>query len=197
METDALVGRVLKAVERSGDSDNTLVVLTSDNGCAPYIGAAELEKMGHYSSGPLRGYKADVWEGGHRVPFIVRWHAVVRPGAVCGQLVRQADLMATFAEMLGAKLPEEAGVDSFSLLSLLKGGNQPVREHAVNTSMGGVPGVRVGSWKLILAPGSGGWGKGGDPSQPVQLCNLAEDLGDTKNLAASQPERVAQMRELL
>jgi arylsulfatase A len=197
METDAVVGRVLDAIEKSGEAENTLLVFTSDNGFAPYVGAADLEKMGHYPSGPLRGYKADAWEGGHRVPFIVRWPSVVRPGTVCGQLVQQADLMATFAEALGAKLPENAGVDSFSLMPLLKGGNQPVREHAVNCSVGGVPAVRQGAWKLILAPGSGGWGKGGDQSQPVQLYNLAEDLGETKNLAADQPERVAQMQALL
>ena len=197
METDAVVGRVLDAIEKTGESENTLVVLTSDNGCAPYIGASALEKMGHHPSGPLRGYKADAWEGGHRVPFLVRWPAVVKPGSVCSQLVLQADLMATFADVLGSKLAENAGVDSFSLLPLLKGGDQPVRQNAVNCSAQGVPAVREGFWKLILAPGSGGWGKGGDQSQPVQLYNLAEDLGETKNLAAEQPERVAQMQALL
>ena len=134
METDAVVGRVLDAIEKSGEAENTLVVLTSDNGCASYIGVRELEKMGHYPSGPLRGYKTSAWEGGHRVPFMVRWPAMVKPGSVCPQLVQQADLMATFAEVLGSKLPEHAGVDSFSLLSLLKGGDQPVRQNAVNCS---------------------------------------------------------------
>lgn len=105
--------------------------------------------------------------------------------------------MATFAEVLGAKLPENAGVDSFSLLPLLQGGNKPVRDNAVNCSFAGVPGIRQGSWKLILAPGSGGWGKGGDQSQPVQLYNLAEDLDETKNLATEQPARVARMQALL
>ena len=81
METDAVVGRVLEALDSSGAADNTLVVFTSDNGCAPYIGVADLEQQGHYPSGPLRGYKSDVWEGGHRVPFIVRWPGVVQPGA--------------------------------------------------------------------------------------------------------------------
>jgi arylsulfatase A-like enzyme len=196
METDAVVGRVLDAIEKTGESENTLVVLTSDNGCASYIGVADLERMGHYPSGPLRGYKTSAWEGGHRVPFLVRWPAVVKPGSVCTQLVLQADLMATFAEVLGSKLAENAGVDSFSLLPLLNGGNQPVRQNAVNCSAQGVPAVREGSWKLILAQGSGDKGKN-DPAQPVQLYNLAEDLGETKNLAAEQPERVAQMKALL
>jgi arylsulfatase A len=196
METDAVVGRVLEAIEKSGAANNTLVVFTSDNGCAHYIGTAELEQKGHYPSGPLRGYKSDAWEGGHRMPFIVRWPGVVKPGSICGQIVEQADLMATFADVLGSKLRDNVGEDSFSLLPLLKGGDKPVRENAVSCSISGVPSVRSGSWKLILAPGSGGWTKG-DSGQPIQLYNLAEDLGETKNLAAEQPERVEQMNMLL
>jgi arylsulfatase A-like enzyme len=197
METDAVVGRVLAALEKSGAAANTLVIFTSDNGCAPYIDVAGLEAMGHYPSGPLRGYKADAWEGGHRVPFIVRWPGQVKSGSVCDQLVQQSDLLATFADALGTKLPDNAGEDSVSLLPLLKGENRPVREHAVSASIQGTPAVRSGSWKYIPAPGSGGWGKGGDQSQPVQLYNLASDLGETKNLAAALPEKVAEMKTLL
>ncbi|MGQ9668430.1 MAG: sulfatase family protein [Anaerolineae bacterium] len=197
METDALVGRVLEALTKSGAADNTLVVFTSDNGCSPYIGMKELEQKGHYPSGPLRGAKADAWEGGHRVPFIVRWPGTVNPGSVCDQLVQQSDFMATFAEVLGTKLPDNAGEDSVSLMPLLKGGDQPVRQNSVSTSVAGIPALRSGSWKYIPASGSGGWGKGGDQSQPVQLYNLAEDLGETRNLAAAMPEKVAEMQALL
>ncbi|HEX8913661.1 MAG TPA: arylsulfatase [Humisphaera sp.] len=197
METDALVGRVLDAVERSGAAGNTLVVFTSDNGCAPYIGAKDLERMGHYPSGPLRGYKADAWEGGHRLPFVVRWPGVVKAGGVCDQLVHHADLMRTLADVLGATLPDNAAEDSVSLLPLLRGGDKPVREHAISAAAGGTPALRVGPWKYIPAPGSGGWGTGGDQSQPVQLYHLGRDLGETKNLAAEMPERVAEMRALL
>jgi len=197
MQTDATVGRVLDALEKSGAANNTLVVFTSDNGCAPYIGAKDLEKMGHYPSGPLRGYKADAWEGGHRVPFIVRWPGTVKPGRVCRQLVHQADLLRTFADILGAKLPDNAGEDSFSLLPLLRGEDKPTRANAVSASSGGVPAVRLGNWKYISAPGSGGWGTGGDQSQPVQLYNLTDDLGETNNLAASEPGKVAEMKTLL
>jgi arylsulfatase A-like enzyme len=196
METDAVIGRVLDALEKTGAAGHTLVVLTSDNGCAPYIGAPEMEKMGHFPSGPLRGYKADVWEGGHRVPFIVRWPGVAKPASTCGQLVQHADLMATFANMLEIKLPDDAGEDSFSLLPLLKGGDQPVRYNAVNCSANGVPALRLGSWKLILAAGSGGSAKVAG-THPVQLYNLADDIGETKNLAAAQPERVTAMSALL
>jgi arylsulfatase A-like enzyme len=197
METDAVIGRVLAALEQSGAAEDTLVVFTSDNGCAPYIGKPDLEKMGHYPSGPLRGAKADAWEGGHRVPFVVRWPGVVEPGSVCDQLVHQADLLRTFADVLGTTLPENAGEDSVSLLPLLQGAKDPVREHAVSASIGGVPALRQGPWKYIAAPGSGGWGKGGDQSQPVQLYHLGDDLGETKNLASAQPEKLAAMQALL
>lgn len=197
METDAVVGRVLEALEKSGAAPNTLVIFTADNGCAPYIGVKDLEEKGHYPSGPLRGYKADAWEGGHRVPFIVRWPGVVKAGGVCHQLVYQADFIRTFADILGAKLPDNAGEDSFSLLPLLRGEDKPIRESAVSASINGLPAVRSGRWKYIPAPGSGGWGKGGDLSQPVQLYNLADDLGETKNLAAAMPEKVAELAALL
>jgi arylsulfatase A-like enzyme len=197
MQTDATVGRVLDALEKSGAAKNTLVLFTSDNGCAPYIGAKDLEQMGHYPSGPLRGYKADAWEGGHRVPFIVRWPGTVKPGSVSNQLVHQADFIRTCAEILGTKLPDNAGEDSFSLLPLLRGEDKPVRANAVSASSQGTPAVRLGHWKYIPAPGSGGWGTGGDQSQPVQLYNLADDIGETKNLAAEQPARVGEMKTLL
>ena len=197
METDAVVGRVLDALEKSGAADNTLVIFTSDNGCAPYIDVNGLEQMGHYPSGPLRGYKADAWEGGHRVPFIVRWPGVVKAGRVCSQLVYQADFIRTFADLFGVQLPDNAGEDSFSLMPLLKGEDKPIRENAMSASIQGIPALRSGAWKYIPAPGSGGWGKGGDQSQPVQLYNLAEDIGETKNLADAMPEKVTEMKALM
>lgn len=196
METDAIVGRVLAALEESGAADNTLVIFTSDNGCAHYIGMKELEAKGHFASGPLRGAKADAWEGGHRVPFIVRWPGVVKADAVNEHLVHQADLMRTFADVIGAELPDNAGEDSFSLLPLLKGGKDPARKNAVSNSIRGVPAVRDGHWKYIAAPGSGGWGQGGDQTQPVQVYNLSEDLGETRNLASAMPEKLAEMKAL-
>ena len=197
METDAVVGQVLDALEKSGIAKNTLVLFTSDNGCAPYAGVKDLEAKGHYPSGPLRGYKADAWEGGHRVPFIVRWPGVVTPGTECGQLVAQADILRTLAEMWNVALPDGAGEDSFSLLPLLKGEDKPVRAHAVSASVGGTPAVRSGSWKYIPAPGSGGWGGGGDQSHPVQLYNVGNDIGETKNLAATTPEKVGELNAVL
>ena len=197
METDAFVGRILDALDNCGAAGSTLVVFTSDNGCATYIGVKDLEKKGHFPSGNLRGYKGSAFEGGHRVPFIVRWPGVVRPGQICNQLVQQADLMATFADILSAKLPDEAGEDSISLLPLLKGENSPVRESAVNISIQGVPAVRDGAWKLILGSVYVGKSESGGEHPELQLYNLAEDAGETSNLAAQHPQRVAQMRLMM
>ncbi|MEI8234890.1 MAG: arylsulfatase [Verrucomicrobiota bacterium] len=189
IETDAAIGQVLASLDKSGASNNTMVILISDNGYSPY-GVAEMLKRGHYSSGPFRGYKAEAYEGGHREPFIVRWPGVVKPGAVCGQLVSQVDIMATMADIFGTRLPDNAGEDSFSFLPLLKGGDQPTRPHTVNHSGQGGYAIRQGQWKLILEVE----GKG---RPPVQLFNLAEDLGERKNLADQYPERVAELRGLM
>ncbi len=190
METDSVVGRVLDAIRQSGVSGNTLIFFVSDNGCAPYIGAKELEAQGHFPSGPLRGYKGDVWEGGHRVPYIVRWPGVVKPGSVCGRLVHEADIMATIAGILDARLPDTAAEDSFSLLPLLEGKDEPIRQHAVSCAARGVAGLRQGPWKLIFEQ---------DPvaKTDVQLYNLDDDLGETRNLAAEKPELVAEMKSLM
>ena len=196
METDAVVGQVLRAIKKSEESDHTLVLFTSDNGCAPYIGVADMEKQGHYPSGPLRGYKSDVWEGGHRIPFIVRWPGVVEPKKVCGQLVHQADIYATFAQILGIQIPEAAGEDSFSLLPLLEGNDQPVRKHAVSQSSKGLLAIRRGRWKLIFGPNSGGWSKGSS-AHPGQLYNLADDLAETNNLYGEQAATVNELTALM
>jgi arylsulfatase A len=99
--------------------------------------------------------------------------------------------------VLDVALPDTAGEDSFSLLPLLKGDDKPIRESAVSASINGIPALRSGSWKYIPAPGSGGWGTGGDQSQPEQLYNLADDLSESKNVAAAMPEKVAEMKALL
>lgn len=190
METDGIVGRVLDQLKASGVEENTLVLFTSDNGCAAYIGVEQMEQQGHFPSGPLRDYKASVYEGGHRIPFVVRWPGVVEAGRVSEQLVQHADVFATVAEVLGTKLEEGTGEDSFSLVALLKGKEEAVRRHAVNTAANGIPSVRDGEWKLILA-------KDEVFGTPVQLYNLAEDVGERKNLANAEPRRVAEMSAML
>ncbi len=188
LETDDVVGRVLKSLEKEGIVDNTLVVFTSDNGCASYIGVPALEAQGHFPSGPLRDYKASVYEGGHRVPFIVRWPRVVKAGSVCHQTVLQADIMATLAEILNVTLPDDVGEDSFSILPLLKGEDRPIRDNAINTSCNGIPSLREGPWKLIFSADA-------KQKSPVQLYNLDDDLGEKTNVAMRYPDRVASMSE--
>ncbi len=201
METDDVVGRVLGSLRENGVEKETLVLFTSDNGFAPYVGAKELEGQGHFPSGPLRGYKGDAWEGGHRVAFIVRWPGVVAAGSVCDELVHQADVMATVADIQGVKLPADAGEDSFSLIRLLKGGKEPVREHAVSHGSSGLPALRIGSWKMLFGPtGGGGWSKVSatkPDGHPAQLYDLAKDIGETRNLHGEHPEIVEEMTALM
>ena len=199
MQTDWSVGQVLAALEKGGIAGNTLVVFTSDNGCSPAAKTEELERKGHFPSESRRGYKADIWDGGHRIPFLARWPAAVAPGTTCARLVCLTDLLATCAELTGATLPANAGEDSVSFLPLLRGGDRPVRESVVHHSIQGCFAVREGAWKLELCAGSGGWGspreaeaaKRGLPA--AQLYDLAADLGETNNVAAARPEIVARM----
>ena len=189
LQTDDCVGTVLQAIDAAGITDNTLVLFSSDNGCAPFLPAG-LEAQGHYPSGPLREYKTSVYEGGHREPFIVRWPGVVQPGATSHQYVQQADLLATLADLWEVKLPDTAGEDSFSLLPLLQGSDQPVRPHGVNTACAGTPSFRQGAWKIVLQNDA-------MARTDVELYNLDSDLGESKNIAADHPQRVAAMRQLL
>ncbi|MGL4550366.1 MAG: sulfatase-like hydrolase/transferase [Gemmataceae bacterium] len=192
MQTDDAVGRVLKALTEAGVADDTLVVFTSDNGFASYVGAKELEAKGHLPSGPLRGYKADAWEGGHRVPLIVRWPGVVKPGTARKQTVCSVDLMATVADALGVKVPAGAGEDSVSLMPLLRGEDRPVHDAVVHHSAAGVFAVRSGKWKLIFGPG-----RGAADGTPPHLYDLDADVGETKDQAAAHPEEVARLTGLM
>ena len=203
MELDAEIGRVLTTLDQNGLTDNTLVVFTSDNGCAPYINVKELEAMGHYASERSRGYKADLLDGGHRMPFIARWPGKVKPGSKCDQLVCLTDLLATCAEIVGAKLPDNAGEDSISILPLLLGQQQPTRSSAIHHSITGKFSLREGKWKLLLCPGSGGWSEPDDPQSAklglpaVQLYDMDADAAELKNLQADHPEVVARLTQLL
>jgi arylsulfatase A len=197
METDAMVGRVLDALEQSGCAGNTLVIFTSDNGCAGY-NIPPLMAKGHYPSAQFRGCKAQIWDGGHHIPFILRWPGVVKPGSTCHQLACQMDLMATCAEITGTKIPETAGEDSVSLLPLFKGSQQVVRESLVHHSCDGNFAIRDGNWKLILCYGAGYHDKPAKTDQPaVQLYDMSVDDSEQKNLQAEHPEIVARLTKQL
>ncbi len=203
MQTDWALGEVMKAVDRNGLRENTLVIFTSDNGCSPAAGVKDLEANGHYPSHIYRGYKADIWDGGHRVPFIARWPAAVRPGASCGRLVCLTDLLATCADILGERLPADAGEDSASILPLLRGQDRAVRETVIHHSINGRFSIRDERWKLVLCPGSGGWSAPKDPEAlkrglpPLQLYDMIADPGETLNLHDKHPEVVERLTRLL
>ena len=197
MQTDAVVGAVLAALEKHGLAENTLVIFTADNGCSPQAGTGKLEKLGHFASAEFRGYKSDIWDGGHRVPFFVRWPGKVKAGAQSSQLICHADLMATCAEILGVKLPDTAAPDSVSILSaLLDKDKTLLREAVVHHSIHGVFAIRQSQWKLELCAGSGGWSAGGGGASP-QLYDMSKDSGETNNVASSNPEVVARLTKLL
>ena len=198
METDWAVGEVLAALDKAGVADNTLVVFTSDNGCSPAAKVDELESKGHYPSELRRGYKADIWDGGHRVPFIVRWPARIKAGVRTDQLTCLTDLMATSAEIVGARLPDSAGEDSVSMLPVLLGTSTvPVREAVVHHSIKGNFAIRQGRWKLELCKDSGGWSKGGVKDAPGQLYDMGKDVGELTNEYSAHPEIVSQLTKLL
>ncbi|MCX8156710.1 MAG: arylsulfatase, partial [Verrucomicrobiae bacterium] len=202
LQTDDAVGQVLAALDRHGLATNTLVILTSDNGCAPQADVKALREAGHEPSGPWRGYKADIWEGGHRVPFIVRWPGVTPAGATTGELVSLVDFLATCAELLGVSLPPKAGEDSLSFLPVLRG-EKGRRDTLVCHSINGKFALRERQWKLCLTPGSGGWSEPRDEAArqqglpEVQLYDLAGDPGETRNLWREHPEVVERLTRRL
>ncbi len=203
METDDIFGQVLDALERYGVADNTLVIFTSDNGCAHYIGTDQMEAQGHFPSANYRGYKSDAWDGGHRMPFIVRWPEVIKAGSSCDNLVSLSDLMATCAEILGESLPDSGGEDSISMMPLFRSGennilDEKIRECVVHHSIEGKFAIRDNQWKLVLCPGSGGWTKKDavayEEGLPmVQLYDMQEDPGEKNNLCERYPEQVKKM----
>lgn len=204
MQTDQAIGALLEALDRNGLTENTLVILTSDNGCSPSADYPELLAKGHNPSYIFRGHKADVFEGGHRVPYLVRWPGRVKAGSKTDQTVCLADFLATAAEIVGQRLPDGAGEDSYSLLPIFEGrATAPVREATIHHTINGSFAVRQGKWKLCLCPGSGGWsvprpGKDKtDGMPPVQLFDLEADIGETKNLEAEHPEIVERLVKLL
>lgn len=183
----------MEALERNSLSENTLVIFTSDNGCSKAAGIPALRKQGHHVSAQYRGSKADVWEGGHRVPFIVRWPGKVEAGARCDQLITLVDVFATVSEITGEHAPDMAE-DSVSFLPALSG--QPIvstRKGVIHHSISGHFAYRQGKWKLLLAKGSGGWSS---PTErqvkpdvaEAQLYDMENDPGEQNNLYLSHPE---------
>lgn len=192
---DWSIGQILKSLEKQGFADNTVVVFTSDNGSAK-SNAEMAETYGHHPGGKFRGKKGDPWEGGHRVPFIVKWPGVVKPG-ITNEVVCQTDLFATFAQMLDISLSENVAEDSLSFYPLLKGESleEPFRSSIIHFSPHGRFAIREGKWKLILPPEK--VPAGIEPSSSGELYNLESDLSEGSNLWQNQPALVERLRKLL
>ena len=188
MQIDGHMGELIKTLKDAGVDDNTLVFFTSDNGCSPEGNFAKLKEFGHDPSAGYRGHKADVYEGGHRVPFIARWPKGIKPGQKTSVLACLTDLYETMREITGQPKKDEGGEDSFSLLPAFKGKGKTSRSTLVSHSIGGSFSIRKGDWKLCLSAGSGGWSapREGDAKKkklpPMQLFNLKDDRGERKNL---------------
>lgn len=199
-QVDDEVGRILAALDRNGQRDETLVVFTSDNGPVWY--PKDVERFGHSAVGPLRGMKSDSWEGGHRMPFVARWPGTVPAGTTARATICFTDLLATVADVVGVPLPEGAGEDGHSLLPVLRDpeAGMPNRRHLVLGANASV--VREGRWKLITHLGSGGFSQPRrvqpEPGGPRgQLYDLEADPGETDNLWSDRPEIVARLERAL
>lgn len=199
MQTDAVVGQIMEALEAANLAENTLVIVSSDNGCSPQAKFADLHAQGHFPSGQFRGSKADLWDGGHRVPFIVRWPGQVKPGSQSDALICLTDFIATSAEILGTELPGDVGEDSVSFLPALQGREIVTeRKGIIHHSISGHFAYREGKWKLLLAKSSGGWTlpRERDMSEDdpkAQLYDMAADPGETTNLYETHPKVAARL----
>jgi arylsulfatase A-like enzyme len=207
MAVDATVGRIMRALDERGLSANTLLIFTSDNG--PERNAyPRAEQYRHFSMGGLRGLKRDIWEGGHRVPFLARWPGMVAPGTTCEETICHTDLMATVAAILEVPLPADAGEDSANILPALLGQplSGPIREATVHHTASGRFAIRQGKWVLIDTPTGDDnrepdWLKaerGYHPHhEPGELFDLSNDLSERENLYAARPEVVKRLKTLL
>jgi arylsulfatase A len=203
MQMDHHMGELLASLKEAGLDQNTLVIFTSDNGCSPEANFELLKEHGHSPSARYRGHKADIYEGGHRVPFIARWPGQIRGGQSTKALACLTDVYTTLEAITGQQRNPLGGEDGFNLLPVFQGGQTSGRDSLISHSIGGSFAIRQGHWKLCLSAGSGGWSaprerdakKLGLP--PLQLFNLADDPGEKANLAKAQPKQVKALLALL
>jgi len=209
VEHDWSIGRVYATLERLGIADNTLVVVTSDNG-AHMCGRGNPTEFdferdyGHRSNHIYRGQKSDAWDGGHRVPFFAAWPDRIKAGSRCDTTVCLTDMLATAAEITGTALPDDAGEDSVSMMSLMAESDAPSagkREAIIHHGVAGRFTIRRGKWKFIEGPGSGGWSLPDDQvpadASPYQLYNVEDDPEEMQNLYDAEPEVVKELQILL
>ncbi len=208
-EFDAIVGELLKTLDRLNVADNTIVFVTSDNGPEVTTVLNMRRDYGHDGARPWRGFKRDQWEGGHRVPLIVRWPGKIKPGSVTDQTVCLSDIMATCAALVGEQLPDGAAEDSFNIMPVLLGtASGPIRRYTLHQTIRLALAIRHGPWKYLDHRGSGGndYSRGRlkalalpdtAPGAPGQLYNLAEDPGERRNLYFERPDIVRKLKDKL
>ena len=199
LQTDAMVGEIMDKLEEKGIADNTMFIFASDNGCGANVDYDALIAKGHNPSYIYRGCKGDIWEGGHRIPYIVKYPGVIPEGMESDHMVSLSDIMATWGECFDLEIPDNAGEDSVSHYCLWKGEDKAVREDIVMSSLNGSLSLREGPWKLELCPGSGG------PTDAMnhtdlkalpkfQLYNMIGDVGERYNLYERFPEIAEKLR---
>uniref|UniRef100_UPI00321647CA sulfatase family protein n=1 Tax=uncultured Draconibacterium sp. TaxID=1573823 RepID=UPI00321647CA len=200
MMVDDVVGKVMDALAKNGIAENTVLIFTSDNGCSPQADYEQLATKGHDPSYVFRGHKADIFEGGHRVPYIVSWPERVKPGK-SDQLLCTTDLFATVADIIGREYMDNVAEDSYSFLPALGVDSKTeTRKSIVHHSINGSFAYRKGNYKVNFCPGSGGWSaprpnsEGIDILPSVQLYNLNEDIGEQNNIQDKHPEIVEEFR---
>lgn len=199
MQTDDGVGQIMAALDKHGLADNTIVIFSADNGTSKAAKIPELAEQGHIVSAGFRGSKADLWDGGHRVPFIVRWPARVTAGTTSNELICLTDLFATTSDITGKALPAGSAEDSVSFLPALSG--EPIvstRAGVIHHSISGHFAYRQGKWKLLLAKGSAGWTGPKENQLPkgtpkAQLYDMEQDPAETTNLYETNPEVAARL----
>ena len=203
MQVDHHMGELLEAIKAAGIEDNTIVFFSSDNGCSPEGNFEKLQEHGHDPSAGFRGHKADIYEGGHRVPMIVRWPGKIKPGRTTKTLACLTDFYATMREITEQPTIEKGGEDSNSVLHVLNGDDEGQWKSLVCYAIGGYFSIREGDWKLCLSAGSGGWShpaeeKAKELKLPkLQLYNLKSDPGEQTNLHEKHPEKVEMLTQLL
>jgi len=203
MQTDNVVTEVSAALEKHGMTENTLFIFTSDNGCSKAANIGALKAKGHLVSAHLRGSKADLWDGGHRIPFIVRWPGHVKAGSTSDQLICLVDFFASAIDLVDGEKPSGSCEDSVSFLPALAGESiESSRNGVIHHSFSGHFAYRQGNWKLLLARGSGGWtspkeGEVNADAPHAQLYDLDADPGEKVNLYTSKPEVAEKLLALM
>ena len=199
METDWSVGEILQAVEEAGISENTLILFTADNGHSNYTGWEKLVNAGHAPSGPFRGHKGDIWEGGHRVPFIARWKGKIATGTSSDQLICISDIYATCQELISGKVPSaNQGEDSFSFLNILLNSNgKSKRENIISHSVNGEFAFRRSGWKIVFKLPESNLNKSRGKAAKIELYHLEYDIAEKFDSAAFYPQKVEQLTKEL